>query len=49
MLRFGGPQDRITDHRIKKSWSNIEQIMDGNLTKVIEALSNAADSAEKSA
>ncbi|MEK7583239.1 MAG: PCRF domain-containing protein [Patescibacteria group bacterium] len=31
------PQDRITDHRIKKSWSNIEKILDGNLDVVIES------------
>jgi len=29
-------QDRITDHRFKKSWHNIEKILDGNLTPVIE-------------
>lgn len=30
-------QDRITDHRIKKSWHNLEKIMEGNLDKVVEA------------
>ena len=34
---YNYPQDRVTDHRIKKSWGNLDQIMDGNLDKVIEA------------
>lgn len=30
-------QDRMTDHRIKKSWHNIEKIMEGNLDPVFKA------------
>lgn len=31
-------QDRITDHRLKKSWRNLEKILDGNLDSIIEKL-----------
>ena len=44
---YNFPQDRITDHRIKKSWSNIEKVMQGNLDEIIEALHAELGSKEK--
>lgn len=33
---YNFPQDRVTDHRLKKSFGNLESIVDGNLDKVVE-------------
>jgi len=37
-------QDRITDHRIKQSWHNIEKIFMGNFDPIVEALQGASNS-----
>lgn len=34
---YNYPQNRITDHRINKSWHNLETIVDGNLEPIIKA------------
>jgi peptide chain release factor 1 len=38
---YNYPQNRVTDHRINKSWHNLEDIVEGKLTKVTEALLSA--------
>jgi len=37
---YNFPEDRITDHRIKKKFSNIEKILEGNLDKIVEMFAN---------
>jgi len=34
---YNYPQSRVTDHRIRKSWGNLDSILDGNLDKVVKA------------
>jgi peptide chain release factor 1 len=40
---YNFPQDRVTDHRIKKSWHDIEGIMEGKIDKMIEALQKSEE------
>lgn len=37
---YNFPQNRLTDHRIQKSWHNLEEIMEGNFEKVAKAFEN---------
>jgi peptide chain release factor 1 len=36
---YNFPQDRVTDHRVGKSWHNLEGIMDGELKRVLDTTS----------
>ncbi|GAB4158962.1 MAG: peptide chain release factor 1 [Candidatus Dojkabacteria bacterium] len=37
---YNYPQSRITDHRIKISWHNLEEILAGNMLEMLEELGN---------
>ncbi len=41
---YNFPQNRITDHRIGKSWHNLEKILNGDLDDVIKTLQATANS-----
>lgn len=38
---YNFPQDRVTDHRINKSWFKISSILEGNLEAIVESMQEA--------
>lgn len=39
---YNFPQDRLTDHRLKKSWHNLPKIMAGNIEEILVSFSGAS-------
>ena len=44
---YNFPQDRITDHRIKKSWHNLPKIMEGEIQLIITAIESGETGTEE--
>jgi len=43
---YNFPQNRVTDHRIDKSWHKLDAILDGDLDEILEALKTLKDKAK---
>lgn len=44
---YNFPQNRITDHRINKSWHNLDAIMSGKMDKMVNDLTNTGSHSER--
>lgn len=44
---YNEPQDRVTDHRIKQSWSNVESIYAGRIDDIIDSVSSEFEKGEE--
>ncbi len=44
---YNFPQDRVTDHRLKKSWHNLPKIMEGSLNDILSALESGEEGTEE--
>lgn len=38
---YNFPQDRVTDHRVGKSWGNLEAVIDGDIEKIIATVQSS--------
>lgn len=43
---YNFPQDRLTDHRIKKAWHGLERILDGHLDPIMKAFEQVITDSE---
>jgi len=39
---YNYPQNRVTDHRIRKSWGNLDSVIDGSLDKILKTTSTVS-------
>jgi peptide chain release factor 1 len=40
---YNFPQDRLTDHRISKSWHNLPVLLDGEIDEVISSMKEGSN------